>query len=111
MGGCAVGEELQNLAEAGVVLRGEVRQQGGTLGPEGVRQGGGEQFEILPEKGVPHCGPCRGPVGRRDAPGFVEAGQKGGGFRYAEGLDIAGLAEGGQLFGGECPGEPHPHGP
>ena len=36
------------------VQRGQVGEQGRTAGTQGIRQGGGQQVQILPEKSIPH---------------------------------------------------------
>ena len=58
--GGVVREEFQCALQRVVVQRGQVGEQGRTDPAQGIRQGGGQQVEVLPEKGVPHGGPGGG---------------------------------------------------
>ena len=47
--GAVVGQKLQDRAQQGIILRRKVGEQGRAAGPQGIRQGGGQQGEVLPE--------------------------------------------------------------
>ena len=58
--GAVVGQKLQDRAQQGIILCCKVGEQGRAAGPQGIRQGGGQQGEVLPEKGFPYCRPGGG---------------------------------------------------
>jgi len=74
--GAVVGQKLQDRAQQGVILRRKVGEQGRAAGPQGIRQGGGQQGEVLPEKGFPYCRPGGGPAGRRQSAVRIPAGEQ-----------------------------------
>jgi len=52
--GAVVGKEFQCAFQSVIVQRGQVGEQGRTADTQGIRQGGGQQVQILPEKRIPH---------------------------------------------------------
>ena len=52
--GAVVGKKFQCAFQSVIVQRGQVGEQGRTAGTQGIRQGGGQQVQILPEKRIPH---------------------------------------------------------
>jgi len=74
--GAVVGQKLQDRAQQGIILCCKIGEQGRAAGPQGIRQGGGQQGEVLPEKGFPHCRPGGGPAGRRQGAVCIPAGEQ-----------------------------------
>lgn len=109
--GAVVGQKLQDRAQQGVILRRKVGEQGRAAGPQGIRQGGGQQGEVLPEKGFPHCRPGGGPAGRRQGAVRIPAGEQSVGLLGRNALHGGGKPGFGQLIGSQCPRKPHPHRP
>ena len=81
------------------------------MGPEGRREGRGEQFEILPEKRVPHRRPGGSPVAGREGAVFVPPRKEALRLPGRESLHPTGKAALGQLVGGERAGKAHPQHP
>ena len=52
--GAVVGKKFQCAFQSVIVQRGQVGEQGRTAGTQCIRQGGGQQVQILPEKSIPH---------------------------------------------------------
>ena len=92
-----VGQKFQRTVQCVKVQCGQVGQQRSAHRPQCLRQGPGQQVEVLAEKGIPHRAPRRGPVGLRHNGVRVHSGQKTVGFCRRKSLHPAVAAIAGHL--------------
>jgi len=79
------------------------------VSPQGVRQGSGQKFQLLPEKGVPHRRPGGGLVGGRDS--VLHPVEQFFCLPGRDGLHIGTAPGEGQLLGGQRSRKTHPQHP